>query len=237
MEELIKQAFLHVEVIGPHVQEGHYDLIGPNGEIILPSVWEKVVEPDWAITMHMWPMDKAPLRQHMPPNMQPGGMPRPQHPGQHPQHPQHPQRPPPGMISGFMRPPSTRPGGGGIPPPPPNIWQGGMPGGMPMGMQGRPGGIPAGARIVQPSMEPQIVTVDPNKPPRRKDKGAPSSMLGWMAGSKPKSSSKKYVILGPNPVPPKHKHEHRPSAPSQQCTSYFLYPAQIWPSKSVAFPC
>ncbi|KAI0816764.1 hypothetical protein GGR55DRAFT_252877 [Xylaria sp. FL0064] len=58
MEDLINQAFLHVEVIGPHVQAGHYDLIGPNGEIILPQVWDKVIEPDWAITMHMWPMDK-----------------------------------------------------------------------------------------------------------------------------------------------------------------------------------
>ncbi|XDG05960.1 hypothetical protein ABKA04_005575 [Annulohypoxylon sp. FPYF3050] len=37
MEELIKQAFLHVDIIGPHVQAGHYDLIGPNGEIILPQ--------------------------------------------------------------------------------------------------------------------------------------------------------------------------------------------------------
>ncbi|KUJ15580.1 uncharacterized protein LY89DRAFT_557269, partial [Mollisia scopiformis] len=45
MEELIKQAFLHVDVIGPHVQEGHYDLIGPNGEIILPQVWETMIEP------------------------------------------------------------------------------------------------------------------------------------------------------------------------------------------------
>lgn len=60
MEDLIKQAFLQVDVLGPHVQEGHYDLIGPDGEIILPSVWEKVVQPDWAITMTMWPMDKLP---------------------------------------------------------------------------------------------------------------------------------------------------------------------------------
>ncbi|KAI9826468.1 MAG: hypothetical protein M1819_007361 [Sarea resinae] len=60
MEELIKQAFLHVEVIGPHVAEGHYDLVGPNGEIILPQVWETMVEPDWAITMHMWPMPEPP---------------------------------------------------------------------------------------------------------------------------------------------------------------------------------
>ncbi|KAK2023779.1 hypothetical protein LX32DRAFT_514062, partial [Colletotrichum zoysiae] len=31
MEELIKQAFIHVDVIGPHVQQGQYDLIGPEG--------------------------------------------------------------------------------------------------------------------------------------------------------------------------------------------------------------
>ena len=60
MEDLIRQAFLHVDVIGPHVQEGHYDLIGPNGEIILPQVWETMIEPDWAITMHMWPMPEPP---------------------------------------------------------------------------------------------------------------------------------------------------------------------------------
>ncbi|KAF4585460.1 kinetoplast-associated protein KAP [Ophiocordyceps camponoti-floridani] len=60
MEELIKQAFLHVEIIGPHVQEGHYDLTGPNGEIILPSIWEKVIQPDWNISMTMWPVEKRP---------------------------------------------------------------------------------------------------------------------------------------------------------------------------------
>jgi hypothetical protein len=56
MEELIKQTFLHVDVIGPHVHEGHYDLVGPDREIILPQVWETMVQPDWTITMHMWPM-------------------------------------------------------------------------------------------------------------------------------------------------------------------------------------
>ena len=56
MEELIRQAFTHVDIIGPHVAEGHYDLIGPNNEIILPAVWETVIEPDSTITMHMWPM-------------------------------------------------------------------------------------------------------------------------------------------------------------------------------------
>lgn len=60
MEDLIRQAFLHVDIIGPHVAEGHYDLLGPNGDIILPRVWETVVEPDWTITMHMWPMPEPP---------------------------------------------------------------------------------------------------------------------------------------------------------------------------------
>ena len=56
MESLIKQAFLHVDVIGLHVQEGHYDLTGPDGEIILPQVWDTMIQPDWEISMHMWPM-------------------------------------------------------------------------------------------------------------------------------------------------------------------------------------
>lgn len=60
MEELIKQAFMHVDVIGPHVHEGHYDLVGPDGEIILPQIWETMIQPDWAITMHMWPMPEPP---------------------------------------------------------------------------------------------------------------------------------------------------------------------------------
>ncbi|KAI1175817.1 hypothetical protein F4777DRAFT_297499 [Nemania sp. FL0916] len=57
MEDLIKQAFVHVDIIGPHVQHGHYDLIGPNGNIILPQLWEKTIEPDSIITMQMWPMN------------------------------------------------------------------------------------------------------------------------------------------------------------------------------------
>ena len=56
MEESIKQAFLHVDVIGPYVNEGHYDLVGPDGEIIMPQVWETMIQPGWAVTMHMWPM-------------------------------------------------------------------------------------------------------------------------------------------------------------------------------------
>ena len=53
MEELIKQAFMHVDLLGPHVADGHYDVIGPNGEIILPQVWETMIEPDWSIDAHV----------------------------------------------------------------------------------------------------------------------------------------------------------------------------------------
>jgi len=56
MEELIRQAFEHVEEIGPHVQKGHYDLMGPDSGIIVPSAWDSTIEPDMKITMHMWPL-------------------------------------------------------------------------------------------------------------------------------------------------------------------------------------
>lgn len=54
MEELIEQAMLHVEFIGDHVKQGHFDLLSPDGSVILPSVWEQFVEPGWFVTMRMW---------------------------------------------------------------------------------------------------------------------------------------------------------------------------------------
>ncbi|KAF7907820.1 hypothetical protein BELL_0394g00070 [Botrytis elliptica] len=93
MEDLVKQAFLHVDIIGPHVNDGHYDLLGPTGEIILPQVWESVIEPGWLITMHMWPMPEP--RRQAPASMPP----RPGHPGNFP-----PPPPPPGFTA-------TQPGG------------------------------------------------------------------------------------------------------------------------------
>lgn len=247
MEELIKQAFLHVDIIGPHVQEGHYDLIGPNGEIILPSVWEKVVEPDWAITMHMWPMDKAPLRHHPVPPMPPGGIPR---PGQH-----HGRPPHAGMAAQFMRPASARPGGNVPPPPPGGVWpNGAVPG---LGPRGRPSAEAA-----------NVVMVEPGKPKKDK-KPVPTSMLGWMVGGKVKANgNRKYVapipsgrardsnyahtrLSMPSPAPRpsaapasavapppsnKRKPENKPRPVTQKShTSHFFYPAHLWLAKSVAF--
>ncbi|KAI3325440.1 hypothetical protein HD806DRAFT_447943 [Xylariaceae sp. AK1471] len=56
MEELIHAAFLHVDIVRPEVLAGHFDLIGPDGAIILPQVWDKTIQPGWTITMQMWPI-------------------------------------------------------------------------------------------------------------------------------------------------------------------------------------
>ncbi|KAJ6438680.1 kinetoplast-associated protein KAP [Purpureocillium lavendulum] len=125
MEELIKQAFLHVDVIGPHVQQGHYDLIGPNGEIILPSVWERVVQPDWSIKMTMWPVESRP---------QPG------------------LKFPHGMMPGPAGGRRGHIGGGAVPPPPP-IPGVGPAGRRPgVGVPPAPGWPPAGGRRGEPDI-------------------------------------------------------------------------------------
>ena len=65
MEKIVKEVFQHVDVIGPRVQRGMFDLIGPNGEMILPQVWDQVIEPGWQITMAMWSVDVANVEKEM----------------------------------------------------------------------------------------------------------------------------------------------------------------------------
>lgn len=60
MEELIKQAFMYQDSLGPQVHEGLYDLLGPEGEIILPPAWDQVIQPGWSITMTLWPPERLP---------------------------------------------------------------------------------------------------------------------------------------------------------------------------------
>ena len=54
MEDLITQLFAYNESLEPYVSKGQYDLVAPECEVILPQVWEKVIEPGWTITMQMW---------------------------------------------------------------------------------------------------------------------------------------------------------------------------------------
>ncbi|KAH7385115.1 hypothetical protein BKA64DRAFT_158101 [Cadophora sp. MPI-SDFR-AT-0126] len=160
VEELIKQAFLHVDVLGPHVNEGHYDLICSSGDlsgqIILPQVWETMVEPGWEINMHMWPLPDPPKPIPPPPH----------------RYPVPPKGPPPG--------PSVR----AAPPPPPGYavpWQGSAsarrrdppPPPPPPGHLHSPTPIASGQPLVNlPSAHPGVPIVK-----KSKSKGAMSSSV------------------------------------------------------------
>ena len=50
-------------MLGPLVAQGNYDLVViPDGTVILPQVWEDLAQPDWFVTMQMWPISKRPVR-------------------------------------------------------------------------------------------------------------------------------------------------------------------------------
>ncbi|KAJ8105243.1 hypothetical protein ONZ43_g7503 [Nemania bipapillata] len=66
MEQFIEAAFLHIDIVGPEVRAGHYDLIGPDGAIILPQIWDLMVQPGWNVSMHMWPRPQSLRRQPLP---------------------------------------------------------------------------------------------------------------------------------------------------------------------------
>ncbi|KAF0325580.1 hypothetical protein GQ607_007022 [Colletotrichum asianum] len=204
MEEFIKQAVLHVDVIGKHVMEGHHDLIGPDGTILLPQIWEYLIHPGWAIEMRMWPMDKAqprPIGSSSPvPGMPPG------------------QPPANGIRSG-------RSGFPPPPPPPPPGWNNGRPwasgytgpgNGMPLppgwGGAGRGG--------------PRVINVGP--PPQKK-KTKQESMLSWMTGKPPqKKSSKKNDYDGSSshnePLPGNSVHSPPASPPSTSAPNLGMMP-------------
>ncbi|KAI1114886.1 hypothetical protein F5Y14DRAFT_460976 [Nemania sp. NC0429] len=57
MEELIKNAFLHVDSIGAQVQHGYYDILNSREIIVVPKLWKYFVKPGETFSMHMWPMD------------------------------------------------------------------------------------------------------------------------------------------------------------------------------------
>jgi hypothetical protein len=117
MKGLIDAAFLHVEGLAAHVNEGHYDLIDEDGKIILPEVYHQIVKPGSKISQHMWPF---PIKRSGPP---PGPPPMPLNPGPPPM----PSGPPPAprdWPAGPPRPPTAplnRPGGLGMPGGPPVI--------------------------------------------------------------------------------------------------------------------
>ena len=126
MKELINAAFIKVNIIGPHVMEGHYDLLHDGG-IILPSLWSTTITPGASIVMHMWPMNSL-LLPSQPPRA-PAVPPPPPPPGWIPSRPQ------PVMGMGA---PAIQPGA------PPNMFM--RPNNAPFSMQTRP----ANMDIVKP---------------------------------------------------------------------------------------
>ena len=54
MQTLVRQSFLPVETLRPYVVDGRYDLLDSDGAIILPQVWDSVIEPGRTIEMHLW---------------------------------------------------------------------------------------------------------------------------------------------------------------------------------------
>jgi len=164
MEDLIKQAFMHVDLVGPHVLEGHYDLIGPNGEIILPQVWETMIEPDWSITMHMWPM----------PEKRPGPPPGHHHPFERPGS-RHAHR----QGTAPRAPPGPpQPGHRG----PPNVWGHARP------APGQGLGGPPDPRVMSGGNGPVISVIGSGAPRASKKKPEPKGVFGWMAGKPAKPS-------------------------------------------------
>lgn len=212
MEQLIHQAFLHVDGIGQHVLEGHYDLIGPDHEIILPQVWETMVHPDWTITMHMWPIDEPqppPPMQGVPmmgpgidiiqPSVPPplggkkGKKDKKKAGGGHPAHPPGGQMPP-GMVPpppphmpfapppGMMPGPPPPPGAPGVTEMPPPGMMMGPPPGAPMGGPGMPLPGPPGAGVGGGG----------HKEKHHKKKKPNTAPLFWLAGAKANNKALKF---------------------------------------------
>ncbi|RMZ78209.1 hypothetical protein DV738_g4004, partial [Chaetothyriales sp. CBS 135597] len=77
MEGLINQAFQHIENLAEHVHSGHYDLLGPDKEIIMPQYWNQTIEPDMHITMMLWPLPEPKKEEEpepIPPPLDDGGI-------------------------------------------------------------------------------------------------------------------------------------------------------------------
>lgn len=59
MRALINDAFDPVGgEIGRDVLDGRYDLFGPDEKIIIPKLWDLVIQPGWEIKMTLWPSSK-----------------------------------------------------------------------------------------------------------------------------------------------------------------------------------
>ncbi|RFN48803.1 hypothetical protein FIE12Z_6858 [Fusarium flagelliforme] len=56
MEQKIKEALGQHEVLGSQILNGHYDVVGPTGSIIMPNCWRFIIEPGMDITLIIPPI-------------------------------------------------------------------------------------------------------------------------------------------------------------------------------------
>ncbi|KAK5653477.1 hypothetical protein OQA88_8963 [Cercophora sp. LCS_1] len=173
MKNLIDTAFLNVDIIGPPVLRGFYDLI-INGDIIMPSLWSSSIRPGDRVAMHMWPMNDLvgpPPGRPFGARPPPPPLPTPMRGGPMPPPPPPPPPPAPRFAFPGAFPPPPPPGPifgafSSMPPPPPPPPPGGF-------SAVRPKPYPYGA---------EIIDVAPGKPC---EGNQTSTVLAWMAG-KPK---------------------------------------------------
>lgn len=63
MHELVQEAYWHFSPLHPQVKAGCYDLVSSDGQILIPSAWDKLIRPNMEITMVMWPPDEEATRE------------------------------------------------------------------------------------------------------------------------------------------------------------------------------
>lgn len=65
MEEHLRQVFIISKTIGPQIAQSRFYILGPDGDIILPQFWDMLVEPDWNVTLDIWPISEPQERQYV----------------------------------------------------------------------------------------------------------------------------------------------------------------------------
>ena len=53
MESHVKRRFDPKDPVSSKIYQKEYHMLSPNGEIILPETWNRLVKPDWVVEMRL----------------------------------------------------------------------------------------------------------------------------------------------------------------------------------------
>ncbi len=67
MEGLVRRRFTPDDAVGSKVYKREYDLLSPNGEIILSETWQLLIRPGWIVGMRLWTASQDEQRRTGPP--------------------------------------------------------------------------------------------------------------------------------------------------------------------------